>query len=90
MGEVNSDLLDFKGREEVCLVSLKCHLSPLCFGSVGNMSRLGGGCLLLILEGISMLVKPKERPGLCGDDSLLNRKKTHRNFLTSLVLHPPV
>lgn len=58
MGEVNSDLLDFKEREEVCLVSLKCNLSSGCFSSVGNMSGLG--VLLLILEGISILVKPKK------------------------------
>ena len=42
MGEVNSALLDFKEREEVCLVSLKRNLSSGCFSSVGNMSRLGG------------------------------------------------
>lgn len=42
MGKVNSDLLDFKGREEVCLVSLKHNLSSRCFSSAGNMSGLGG------------------------------------------------
>lgn len=83
MGEVNSDLLDFKGREEVCLVSLKCNLSSMCFSSVGNMSRLGG-VLLLILEGISILVKPKGLPSLYRDDNLLHgKKKTHKNSFTS-------
>lgn len=42
MGEVNSNLFDFKGREEVCLVSLKHNLSSGCFSSAGNMSALGG------------------------------------------------
>lgn len=85
MGEVNSDLLDFKGREEVCLVSLKCNLSSMCFSSVGNMSRLGG-VLLLILEGISILVKPKGLPSLYRDDNLLHVKKKR----PTKILSPPL
>lgn len=44
--------------------------------------------LLLILEGISILVKPKGLPGLYGDNSLLNEKRPTEIFsaISSFIL----